>query len=214
MTNIFFHIFLFLLQLGSLEWRDPILSVHEKFLQIIRQTTRNLFYTQGHTHMARMGKWPWRCTSTGQDSSNELDLEWIFPVVAEFQCPQDSQSPYYTHRHTHMAPHGQMTITLHIYRPRQFKCTWFGVNRPSGCQVPASARFPESLLHPQAHPYGSQGQMTMTMQIYRQRQFKWTWFRVDWSSSCGVTASIKWGTDGRTDRRTDGQKDGRMLTSS
>ena len=110
--------------------------------------------------------------------------------------------------------HGQMTMTLHIYRPRQFKCTWFGVNRPSGCRVPASARFPESLLHPQAHPYGSQGQMTMMMQIYRQRQFKLTWFRVDWSSSCGVTASIKWGTDGRTDRRTDGQKDGRTLTSS
>ena len=25
-----------------------------------------------------MGKWPWRCTPTGLDSSNELDLEWIW----------------------------------------------------------------------------------------------------------------------------------------
>ena len=36
-----------------------------------------------------MGKWPWHCTSTGQDSSNELNLEWICPVVAEFWHLQD-----------------------------------------------------------------------------------------------------------------------------
>ena len=29
----------------------------------------------------------WRCTSTGQDSSNELDLELICPLFAEFQRP-------------------------------------------------------------------------------------------------------------------------------
>ena len=29
----------------------------------------------------------WRCTSTGQDGSNELDLEWICPLLAEFQRP-------------------------------------------------------------------------------------------------------------------------------
>ena len=33
-----------------------------------------------------MDEWPWLCTSTGQDHSNELDLELIQPVVAEFQC--------------------------------------------------------------------------------------------------------------------------------
>ena len=41
-----------------------------------------------------MCKWSWRCTSTGQDGSNELDLERIGPLVAEFQGPQDSCSPY------------------------------------------------------------------------------------------------------------------------
>ena len=38
-------------------------------------------------------------------------------------------------------PGGHMTMTLHIYRPRQFIWTWFGVNPPSGYWVPASARF-------------------------------------------------------------------------
>ena len=31
------------------------------------------------------GKWASRCTSTGQDGSNELDLEWIGPVVVELR---------------------------------------------------------------------------------------------------------------------------------
>ena len=38
-----------------------------------------------HAHVGLMGKWPWhRCISTGWGSSNELDLEWICPVGAEF----------------------------------------------------------------------------------------------------------------------------------
>ena len=39
-------------------------------------------------------------------------------------------------------------MMLHIYRPRRFQWTWFGVNQPSGCGVPASARFQEPLSHP------------------------------------------------------------------
>ena len=38
-------------------------------------------------HMAPKGKWPWRCKSTGKDSSNELDFEWIGPAVVELQHP-------------------------------------------------------------------------------------------------------------------------------
>ena len=34
------------------------------------------------------GKLAWCCTSTGQDSSKELDLEWISPVVAELRWLQ------------------------------------------------------------------------------------------------------------------------------
>ena len=47
-----------------------------------------------------------------------------------------------------LCSHGQMTMTLHIYRPIWFHWTWFGVNRPSGCRVPASARFQEPLSWP------------------------------------------------------------------
>ena len=36
-----------------------------------------------------------------------LDLEWIGPVVAEFQCPQDSRSPYHANGHVHYAPMGK-----------------------------------------------------------------------------------------------------------
>ena len=35
--------------------------------------------------MDPMGKWPWHCTSTGQDGSSKLYLEWICLVVAEIQ---------------------------------------------------------------------------------------------------------------------------------
>ena len=41
-----------------------------------------------------MGKWPWHGSSTGQDNSNELDLEWIGPVGLQY-----SKSPYHTDGH-------------------------------------------------------------------------------------------------------------------
>ena len=47
------------------------------------------------THNARMGIWPWRCTSTGQYGSSELNLEWIGQGVAEFRRPLVSRSPYF-----------------------------------------------------------------------------------------------------------------------
>ena len=53
-----------------------------------------------------MGKWSWCCTSTGQDGSKQLDLEWISPVVDEFRCPQDSRSPF-AHGHANYAPIGK-----------------------------------------------------------------------------------------------------------
>ena len=44
---------------------------------------KSFYYARGHAHVTPMGKWPWRCTFRGWDSSNELDLQWIGPVVAE-----------------------------------------------------------------------------------------------------------------------------------
>ena len=38
-----------------------------------------------------------------------------------------------------LGPGGQMSMTLHVYRPRRFQCTWSGVIRPSGCWVTACA---------------------------------------------------------------------------
>ena len=60
-------------------------------------------------------------------------------------------------------------LALHIYRPRRFQRTWFGVNQPRGCYFPASALFQKPLLQiPGAfitsmgtHLYGPDGLMTV-----------------------------------------------------
>ena len=74
-------------------------------------------------HVAPMGTWPWCCTSTGQNVSIRFQgLASLRPWAR----------PY--------GPNGQITMTLHICRQIRFKWTWFGVNRPSGWWVRASAR--------------------------------------------------------------------------
>ena len=118
---------------------------------------------------------------------------WV-PASAKFQ--ETLSCPW-------ACPYGQMTKMLHIYRPRQFQWTLariFGVNRPSGCWVPASAKFQETLSCPWACPYG---QMTKMLHIYRPRQFQWTWFGVNWPSGYWVMASAKFGPDGRMNEQTE-----------
>ena len=67
----------------DLKWICPVVA---EFGHL--QSSKSTCDACGHAHMAPMGKWPWHCKSTGPDSSNEHDLEWISPVVAELQCPQ------------------------------------------------------------------------------------------------------------------------------
>ena len=113
---------------------------------------------------------------------NLIWSEWA-PVVAEFRRPQDSRSPYRAHGHanyTSMEKHD-----LHIYMPRRFQWTWFGMHRPIGCWVMASARFQEPLSWPWACPFHPQGQITMTLHTYRPRRFKWAWYGVNRPSDCG-----------------------------
>ena len=77
---------------------DELSHRHVKFPRILSQNGQNdleghnqwprgFYHAHGHAHYAPMGKWQWRCTSTGQYSSIELDLEWIGSVVAEFWAP-------------------------------------------------------------------------------------------------------------------------------
>ena len=112
-----------------------------------------------------MGNLPWHCTSTSQDCSSQLDLEWIAPVVAKFRHLQDSRSHYHAHRHTHYAAMGKWP--LHCISTGQdgsneLYWKWIGqviaefgypqdsrspyhahekCGEPSGCSVPLSARF-------------------------------------------------------------------------
>ena len=88
----------------------------------------------------------------------------------------------------------QKPMTLCIYRPRHFQLTWFGVNRPSGCGVTASAisvMNGRMDLCPWTCPCGPDGQMTITLHIYRPRRFQWTWFGVNGPKGCWVPASAK-----------------------
>ena len=78
----------------------------------IRKVTRFVSYAPGHAHIALMGKWLSRCTSTDQDASSELNLEWIHPVVAEFQCTQGFMTDYYAHEHAHVVPMGKWPSTV------------------------------------------------------------------------------------------------------
>ena len=52
------------------------------------QDSKSTYYALGHTHVALMGKWPWRCTSTVQEGSHELHLKWIGPAAIELWCPR------------------------------------------------------------------------------------------------------------------------------
>ena len=76
------------------------------------------YYTHEHAHVVTIGKWPWGCTSKGQDGSSESDLKWIsLTVSAKFKecllCPWTCPC----------GPEGQMTMTLHICRPIRFQWT-------------------------------------------------------------------------------------------
>ena len=102
-------------------------------------------------------------------------------------CGQDTKSAYYAH----YALKWQMTMTLHIYRPRRFQRAWFGVNRPGSCWVPTSARFQGPLLCRWPWPLCPHGQMTKTLHIYRPRQLQRTWFGVNHPSGCWVPASAR-----------------------
>ena len=109
------------------------------------------------------------------------EAEINFLMLCLWACPCD--------------PDGQMTMTLHVYRPRRFQWNWFTINPLNGCWIPASASFQESLLHLWACPCGPDGQMTMMLHICRPRWFQWTWFGVNQPSGCWIAASIKFGPD-------------------
>ena len=82
-------------QINSI-WSEPAQWL---LISSIRKILGALVMPTGIPAMPPMGKWLWHCASTGQDSSKELDLEWIGPVVAELRHLQDSKSPYHSHGH-------------------------------------------------------------------------------------------------------------------
>ena len=84
------------------------------------QDSRSPYHAHGHAHYAPMGKWPCRCTPTNQDCSNQIDLEWIGPLVCGVPAFTRFQEPLSCSWACPLSPHGQMTMPLHTYRTRLF----------------------------------------------------------------------------------------------
>ena len=69
----------------NFKWGQSILdSICAKF---------DKFLAHEQAHMGQMGKWPWRCTTTGLDNSTELRMEKIHQAVTEIWVPQVWQPP-------------------------------------------------------------------------------------------------------------------------
>ena len=140
-----------------------------------------------HIYRPRQFQWTWF-------GANRPISCW---VMASTRFQEPSSRPWARP----LSPHGQMTMPLQTYGPRQFQWTWSGVNQPSGCWVPASAKFREPLSCPWARPLCPHGQMTMTLHIYKPN---WTWFGVNRFSGCWIMASANiCQTDRWTDERTE-----------
>ena len=127
-------------------------------------------------------KWPWWCTTTGQDNSIELEwyksIQWfqrygfrkvwpkcclIWQVFGPGACPYGAN--------------GQITMTLHNYRSRQVHETLNGVNPSSSFRDMHSAKSGPNLWQiwqvfgSWASPCGANGHMTLTVHTYKPRQF-------------------------------------------
>ena len=68
------------------------------------------------------GKWPWYCTCTIQDGSHELDMESVklFLSADVLTVPRALITPMVRL----CRPHGQMSLTLRIYKLRWFQWIW------------------------------------------------------------------------------------------
>ena len=105
-------------------------------------------------------------------------LEWIGPVVAEFRCPQDFKSHYYTHGLAHYAPMGKKHYVVHI-QAKTWSRTWSRVSRPYGHRVLTTVRFQGHLSCPWTRPLCPNVQMTSASHMYRPRRFEWPRFGVN-----------------------------------
>ena len=151
----------------------------------VRKIPWALIMTMGMPFMP-MGKWQRRCTSTDQDGSNALDMELIEPVVAKFRRLQDSRGLYHAQGMPIMPPWANNHNVAHLQAN-----TWFGMNRPSGYWVPASARIQGPSSCPWTCPLCPYGQMTNTLHKYRPTRFQLTWFGVNRANSCCVPVSAR-----------------------
>ena len=108
-----------------------------------------------------------RASCLGGQINMTLHICWV-PASTK-----NSKSPYLAQKAYTLCPHGLMNMMLHIFRARYFQWTWFGVNQPSGCPVPVSAKFKEFSSCPRAQAWYTHGQMTMTYISRQELAFEW-----------------------------------------
>ena len=73
------------------------------------------------------------------------------------------------------------------------KWPWCCLSTNQDCSnvVPASAKFQKCWSHLCAYPCGPEGQIIITLHIYKPRWFQFTWFKVNQPSGCWVLASAR-----------------------
>ena len=132
-----------------LEWISQVVAELRR-----PQGSTSSYYSYEHGHVVLMDIWPWGCTSTGQDGSNELDLGWIGQVVAELQHLQGSKSTYYACGYAHVAPVGKWPW-LYIYTDQR-----------------GSNEFDLELIHPMVAEF-------WRLQDSKSPYYKWTYRRTN-----------------------------------
>ena len=68
-------------------WR-PKAPVTRLFVLLFGPCIWSMYLVHAQTHLGQVGKWPWRCTTTGLDNSMESQTKIIRPVILEICVPQ------------------------------------------------------------------------------------------------------------------------------
>ena len=73
----------------ALQWRHVcVMASQNTGNSTICPIIWSMYLVHAQTHLGQVGKWPWRCTTTGLDNSMESQTKIICPVILEICVPQ------------------------------------------------------------------------------------------------------------------------------
>ena len=146
-----------------------------------------------------VGKWQCRCTFIVQDGNNDFAVKWIRPAVAEVRRSQDYTEKIITPMATPMWTRWGNDHDVAHLQAKTFPMSSIWSESVQWLLNYGTPRFQECFLRKWARPSDTDGQMTMTLHIYR-RLFQRTWFGGYWvtvSPKFGLARGRNWRTDKR-----------------